>query len=195
LERAFFPPPLVALAEEARASVEAERQRLAAEEEARREREREAAQEQAVAEEPEEPEEAPPPVEASAPLRLRPEASGFIDLVEQRSWGLAAGVTVGSGMLEGSARVLFGDSLGVELDAGLVFGSGPFRPRVALRGTVVPGLEGGAGFGGGAVVGGRLALSPQLTALVDVGAEYFSVPSGYNNVVVMASAGLGFNLL
>lgn len=189
VDPSLFPPELVTQEEVARANVEAEhlrerlaeRERLAAQEAEQRKREQEVKQ--------------APPAQVAAPLRLRPEASGFIEGVQKR-WGLGAGLTVGSGALEGSARALIGENtVGIQLEGGWLFGGGAFQPRVGLRGTVVPGLMGQAAFGGGAVVGGRLALSPRFTALLDVGADYFVAPEGYQNFVVMASAGLGFNLL
>jgi tetratricopeptide (TPR) repeat protein len=170
VDPALFPPELVELEKKARAEVKAE-----------------------PAQPPSAPDAETPStdVEASSPWRLRPEATGFVDVVDRRSWGLTAGLTLGGGPLEGSARVVLGRQVGVELEAGYLFGTGVFQPRVAVRGTSVPGLE---LWGGGAVVGGRLALSPRLTALVDVGAEYFSARTGYEQFVLVASVGLGFNL-
>jgi tetratricopeptide (TPR) repeat protein len=192
VDPALFPPELVTLERQARENVaseqekarQAERERIAAEAE-RLKREAEARQPPPVSEE---------PARVATPWRLRPEATGFVEAVEKQ-WGLGAGLTVGGGALEGSARLLIGDNLGAQLEAGYLFGEGAFQPRVGLRGTLVPGLDGSMAFGGGAVVGGRLALSPRFTALLDVGAEYFSAPSGYQDVVVVVSAGLGFNLL
>jgi hypothetical protein len=173
MDPALFPPELVELAEKARADVKAE----------------------AKTGEPVK----PPPVEeppvadevAASTWRLRPEATGFVDVLNRQSWGLAAGLTLGEGPLEGTVRAVLGRQVGVELEAGYLFGTGAFQPRVAVRGTFVPGLE---LWGGGAMVGGRLALSPQLTVLVDVGAEVFSERTGYEQLVPMISAGLGYNL-
>ena len=84
---------------------------------------------------------------------------------------------------------------GLELDAGLVFGSGFLQPRVAGRLTAALGLDEGPGVGVGGAVGVRLALSPQLSALADFGVVgLVSAPSGYKPWLFMLSAGVGFNL-
>jgi hypothetical protein len=195
VDPALFPPELISLEQQARDSVElererarlqTERERLAALEAERLKREAEARKQ--------EPPASTEPAQVSAPWRLRPEALGFIEGVEKR-WGLGAGLTVGSGALEGSARVLIGDNLGAQLEAGYLFGRGALQPRVGVRGTLVPGLDGDIAFGGGPVVGGRLALSPRFTVLLDAGGEFFAAPTGYQELVVTVSAGLGFNLL
>ncbi|MFL5356020.1 tetratricopeptide repeat protein [Archangium sp.] len=222
VDPAIFPPELVELEKDVRgklqatrppvapdqaekdrlAALEAERLKREQEEAERLEREREAAHKPPVVVEqrPVEPESQGPESEDEAPstFRLRPEVVGFGDIAGQlssgkSSVGLAAGLTVGSGLFEGSARALLGDHPAVELDAALVFGQGFFQPRVGLRGTLVPGLS-STGFGGGVVLGARLALSSRLIALVDVSAQKFSVPEGYRNFAVTGAAGVGFNL-
>lgn len=220
VDPARFPPALVEMEKQLRARLapppvepsQAEKDRLAAleadrlrreqEEAERLEREQEAAHKPPVVVEqrPVEPEPQGPESEDEAPstFRLRPEVVGFGDVAGQlssgkSSVGVAAGLTVGSGLFEGSARALFGDNPAVEVDAALVFGQGFFQPRVGLRGTWVPGLS-STGYGGGVVLGARLGLSSRFIALVDVSAQKFSVPEGFRDFAVMGSAGLGFNL-
>ncbi|WP_309892532.1 hypothetical protein [Archangium sp.] len=203
-----FPPDFVALADLARKTVETERfreearaqeaeqERLAAEAERRR-RELEALQQ------------VPEPVETQAvsSFRVRPELVGFGDFKDGTALGMAVGVTVGRGPLEGTVRALIGNPhIGWEAEAGVVFGSWAFQPRVSVRGILMPGIEVPDTRNPGAVqsavrsglagaVGGRLALSPRVTALMDVGYGWlFGMPAQYNKHVVMASAGLGFNL-
>jgi len=72
---------------------------------------------------------------------------------------------------------------------------------VSVRGLLVPGIEVPesaepvARFGFAGAVGGRLALSSRVTVLADVGYGWlFGMPAKYNNHVVVASAGVGFNL-
>ncbi|WP_375770805.1 hypothetical protein NR798_07865 [Archangium gephyra] len=220
VDPALFPPELVELELKVRERLNAERLRqeaeqaelnriAAAEEAARRKREQEEAARDRVTdgwprEEPQGPVSAAPP---ASPFRLRPEAlvfsdvSGFIPPTSRSSIGFGLGLSAGIGMFDGSARALIGNrSLGVELDAGLLFGNGAFQPRLGLRGTVVPFFEGGGiAIGGGGSLGARLALSPAFTALVDVSYQGFAVPenqqSAYRSFVVVGSAGLGFNLL
>ncbi len=179
----LFPPEFVVLAAEARKRVEAERQPPP------RVPDRT-------------PEEGPTPTEdpfaqdeepaAAGRSRLLPEVFGFLDPVG-KAVGLGGGVTYGSGSFEVGARVLLGDQLGAGAQVGFVLGDGAFRPHLALRGTAIPGLS---AYGGGPVVGARLALGSSLTALVDVGAGLFKVSDdGYRSFVVTASAGLGFDLL
>lgn len=197
-------PPEPDQAEKERlAALEAERLEREQEEAERLERERQAAANKppvVVEQRPEEPEPQGPGSEEEAPstFRLRPEVIGFGDIAGQlssgqSSAGLAAGLTVGGGLFEGSARALLGKHPAVEVDAALVFGQGFFQPRVGLRGTLVPGLS-STGYGGGVVLGARLALSSRFVALVDVSAQKFSVPEGFRDFTVTGSAGLGFNL-
>jgi hypothetical protein len=124
-------------------------------------------------------------------VRLRPEATGFIDMTGRPAWGLTAGGTVGLGSLDATARLVLGRQLGLALEGGWLFGGGGLQPRVALRFTSVPGLQ---MLGGGAVVGARLALPPQLIALADVSAEYLTARPGYEQFILAASLGLGFEL-
>jgi tetratricopeptide (TPR) repeat protein len=190
----LFPPAFVALAEKARATAEAQRKeqekkRLEAErlEQERRERE------EALARQQEQPEPEPEPTEeAKAPVQLRPDVFGFVDAAG-KSVGLGGGMTLGLGMVDVNARVLLGTKVGVGGEVGVLLGSGPVQPRLALRGTAVP----GAAAGGGGVVGLRLGASDRLTVLLDVGAEYFSVDDKdlYRSFVLTSSAGVGFDLL
>lgn len=214
-----FPPALVEMEKEVRGKLQAarppepaqaEKERLAALEAERLERERKEAERlarerEAAAHKPpvvveQHPVEPVPEEEQEAPstFRLRPEVVGFTDVAGRlssgaSSVGLAAGLTVGGGLFEGSARALLGDHVAVEMDAALVFGQGFFQPRVGLRGTLVPGLS-STGYGGGVVLGARLGLSSRVVALVDVSAQKFSVPAGIRDFTVTGSAGLGFNL-
>jgi hypothetical protein len=132
-----------------------------------------------------------------SPFRLRPEAVAFLEPVG-RTWGLAAGLTFGTHSVEGTGRVLLGGSLAYELEGGLLFGEGSLRPRLGLRGTLVPDRE---IFGAGVMLGGRWALSPRFTALADLGVEFFATlspnvpPEQSRSLVVLLSVGLGFNLL
>jgi hypothetical protein len=223
VDPALFPPELVELEQEVRTKMDpeqqqAERERLAAEEarrqqeaaaaeEARRQQELAAAEEarrQQAEEEARRQQElaaqqqVTAPVEPSSRWRLRPEATGFVD-VRGRSWGPAAGLTFGYGAVEGSARAVFGDSMTYELEGGVVFGSGFFQPRLALRGSVIPRAR---IVGAGAMVGARLNLSPRFVVLTDVGAVFFrqtsAPPEGLPPATpfgLLATVGLGFNLL
>lgn len=200
----LFPPDFVAMAEEARASVEAqqrqaERQRQEVErqrQEAERQRlesERRAREEAEARTKPKQP---PPPevvAEASAPLRLRPDVFGFVDALG-KSAGMGGGLTLGLGSVDMSARVLMGTRVGVGAEVGLLLGSGAVQPRLALRGTAVPGAS---AYGGGAVAGLRLAATNRLTFLLDVGAEYLTVQDKnlYRTFALTSSAGVGFDLL
>ncbi len=197
-----FPPNFVALAEKARATVEteelrkqteaakAEQERLAAEAERRR-REAEALQQAQgpqgeVTEEPEEP-------RVASAFRVRPELFGYVDAFGTGAKGFGFGATVGYGGVEAVARVLPAPDgrWGVGGEVGYVFGQGIVQPRIAVRGTSVVGV--GGGLGGS--VGARLTLVPQLTVLADFGAERFFVdPKRYQEVVLVGSAGVGFNL-
>ena len=210
VDPALFPPELVELDRTVRGPIEAERLREEAEaaerkrlatEAAERERlERERQARLPVSGEGKGPGSASP----AAAFRLRPEVVGFGDVsgwVRLReeagppSFGGAVGLTFGRGWLEGSARALLGAHVALEVEVGAVLGTGVFAPRVALRGTVLPVIEGTRAYGGGVVVGGRLALSSRFTALVDVSGQLFDVPAGYRSVALMGSVGLGFNLL
>jgi len=132
-----------------------------------------------------------------SPFRLRPEAGAFLAPVG-RTWGLSAGLTFGGQSVEGTGRVLLGSSLAYELEAGLLFGEGALRPRLGLRGTLVPDRD---VFGAGLMLGGRWALSPRFTALADIGVEFFATlspdvpPEQSRSLAVLLSVGLGFNLL
>jgi hypothetical protein len=171
----LFPPAFVAIAERARERVEAEHQ-------ARAQAEAQAAR---------------PPVtalqEAGQPpgsTRLRPEVFGFVEPVGG-AYGFGGGLSLGLGALELSARVLLGAELAVGAEAGLLLGSGTVRPRLALRGTLIPGLS---GYGGGVVAGVRLAAGQRITLLADVGAEYLKVPATYRGLAMTGSVGVGFEL-
>ncbi len=228
VDPALFPPELVELerlvragleterlrkeAEEAeRLAAEAERERLAAEAE-RRQREAEALQ-QTPLDPPQEVQDDVDSPEAPSTARLRLEAITFTDLRgfarPRPSMGAGVGITLGSGMVEGTLRVLGGNSPALELEGGLVFGRGAFQPRVGVRATGIGPLkkdpstpeskETTVGGGLGAVVGARLALSPRFTAMVDVGLQGFRYqevsPGTYRDWSVLASAGLGFDVL
>jgi hypothetical protein len=195
----LFPPDFVALADKARSRaegkrqeerqrLEAERQRLEAE---RLEAERLAREEaearngdQNPLDEGEEP---------SSPVRFRPDVFGYVDAVGKRI-GLGGGLTLGLGMVDVNARVLMGERVGMGAELGLLFGDGMVQPRLALRGTAVPGAK---AYGGGAVAGVRLAASDRLTFLLDLGAEYLAVKNTntYRTFVLTSTAGVGFDLL
>lgn len=198
----LFSPDFVAMAEKARKNAESQRQELAVkrlEEERRRlaqERERleqeRRAQAQGVSP-PQRPAEHPPAAEESKPVKLRPEVFGFVDPLG-KSTGLGGALTLGLGGVDVSARVLVGDNMGFGAEVGLLLGSGVMQPRLALRGTAVPGAQ---AYGGGGVVGLRLKPMERFTFLVDVGAEYLKVqdPSEYRSFVLSGSAGVGFDVL
>jgi hypothetical protein len=197
----LFPPDFVALADKARASAEAkrleadrqrqeaERQRLEAE---RLEAERKAREEaeargddQVIPEDETE--------EPSNPMRLRPDVFGYVDALG-RSAGVGGGLTLGIGMVDVNARVLMGSRLGMGAELGVLLGDGMVQPRLAVRGTAVPGAS---AYGGGAVAGVRLAASERLTFLLDLGAEYLAVEDthAYRTFVLTSTAGVGFDLL
>jgi tetratricopeptide (TPR) repeat protein len=211
VDPALFPPELVDLELKVRAQLEVERRRqeaeqaelnriAAVEDAARRKREQEEAarnqnQEQvAPVDEPQVTAAVPAEPVSTLRLRLRPEVTGYIDMWAKGSRGFSMGATLGFGALETSARLLPGPDgrWGLSLDVGYLFGRGMFQPRVALRGTGVVGV----GVGGGAAVGARLTPLPWFTWLVDVGIEKYSVSDGtrYQDVTLVASTGLGFNL-
>jgi hypothetical protein len=141
-------------------------------------------------------------------FRLRPELTGYGDVGAALSGGRLAmggalGLTIGGGPLEATVRTLAGgERWAWELEAGYLFGTGAFQPRVALRGTLFPKVgataenpDGDARFGIGAAVGGRLALSRQVSLLMDVGGEVLlDAPSPYNATLIVISAGVGYNL-
>ena len=220
VDPALFPPELVELDRTVRGPIEAERLREEAEAAERKRLATEAAERERLATEAAERErlererqarlpvsgegKGPGSASPAAAFRLRPEVVGFGDVsgwVRLReeagppSFGGAVGLTFGRGWLEGSARALLGAHVALEVEVGAVLGTGVFAPRVALRGTVLPVIEGTRAYGGGVVVGGRLALSSRFTALVDVSGQLFDVPAGYRSVALMGSVGLGFNLL
>lgn len=178
VDPALFPPDFVALATEARKQVEAERPPTPGDE-------RPGAPEDPFARGSEEP-------ASSGRSRLLPEVFGFLDPVG-KAVGVGGGVTYGTGSFEVGARVLLGDQLGAGAQVNYVLADGAFRPHLGLRATAIPGLS---AYGGGPVVGARLALGSSLTVLADVGAELFTVSEeGYRSFVVSASVGLGFDLL
>ncbi|QRK12766.1 hypothetical protein JQX13_23665 [Archangium violaceum] len=216
VDSALFPPELVELEKVVRSRLQAERLREEAEQ---AERERLAAAEEAERRRREQEAQLPPSVEpgsagelqgtASTPspstIRLRPELTGYSDAAGalsggKVSFGLGLGLTVGGGPVEGTVRALpGGERWAWELEAGYLFGTGAFQPRVALRGTLFPRgtveTSDGSWVGIGGALGGRLALSPQLTLLADVGAEYLvNAPARYNGGVFVISAGVGYNL-
>ncbi|MFY0525742.1 tetratricopeptide repeat protein [Archangium gephyra] len=208
VDPALFPPELVDLELKVRAQIEVERRRqeaeqaelnrIAAQEDAeRRRREQEQAARDQLAEMPRDEVPGPAPVEpSSSALRLRPEVTGFVDMLGQGSRGFGVGATLGFGALDTSARLLPGPEgrWGLSLDVGYLFGRGMFQPRVGLRGTGVLGV----GVGGGAVVGVRLTPLPWFTWLLDVGIEKYRVrvsdQDRFRDVTLVASTGLGFNL-
>ncbi len=199
----LFPPDFVALADKARASAELKRkalaererqeverqrreaERLEAERKAREEAERRAQQDEIREDDEEE--------EPSNPMRLRPDLFGYVDALGKRG-GVGGGLTVGLGMVDLNARVLMGTRVGMGAEVGVLFGTGAVQPRLAVRGTAVPGAS---AYGGGAVAGVRLAATDRLTFLLDLGAEYLSVEdtNAYRTFVLTSSAGVGFDLL
>lgn len=203
----LFPPDFVALADKARSKAEARRkeerqrqeaerqrqeaerlrleaERLEAERRAREEAEARNGDQNPLEDEGEEP---------SNPMRLRPDVFGYVDAVG-KSIGVGGGLTLGLGMVDVNARVLMGSHVGMGAELGLLLGSGMVQPRLALRGTAVPGAS---AYGGGAVAGVRLAASDRLTFLLDLGAEYLSVEdtNAYRTFVLTSTAGVGFDLL
>jgi hypothetical protein len=197
----LFPPDFVALADKARASAEAKRleadrqrqeaerqrleaERLEAERKAREEAEARGRDEDIPEDETEEP---------SSPMRLRPDVFGYVDALG-RSAGVGGGLTLGIGMVDVNARVLMGNRVGMGAELGVLLGDGMVQPRLAVRGTAVPGAS---AYGGGAVAGVRLAASERLTFLLDLGAEYLAVEdtNAYRTFVLTSTAGVGFDLL
>ncbi|MDY7229598.1 tetratricopeptide repeat protein [Hyalangium rubrum] len=169
-----FPPELVALAEVIRQQVEAER--TFAEREAALQRAREEALQRI-----------PPP----AHLYLRPEALGLFEAVG-RVWTVGAGASVRRESLEGSVRVLIGNPPTFHLQGGVLPGRGDWRPFLGLRAVMVPGLD---SYGVGPVAGGRVALPAGLTAVLDLGADYFFTHrADRHRFAVTVQAGLGFDL-
>ncbi|OJT17896.1 hypothetical protein BO221_43665 [Archangium sp. Cb G35] len=222
VDPALFPPRLVELELKVRERLNAERLRqeaeqaelnriAAAEEAERRKREQEEAarNQQAQVGTVDEPQ-VPAPAGPVSTFRLRPEITGYGDVGAalsggQLAMGGALGLTIGGGPLEATVRTLAGgERWAWELEAGYLFGTGAFQPRVALRGTLFPDVGkvtaenpngGGARFGIGAAVGGRLALSRQLSLLMDVGGEVLlNAPEPYNATLIVISAGVGYNL-
>jgi hypothetical protein len=196
----LFPPDFVALADKARSKAEAKREEERQRQEAERlrlEAERQEAERRAREEaEARNREENPPDDEGEEPsnsMRLRPDVFGYVDAVGKRI-GVGGGLTLGLGMVDVNARVLMGDHMGMGAELGLLFGSGLVQPRLALRGTAVPGAS---AYGGGAVAGVRLAASDRLTFLLDLGAEYLAVEdtNAYRTFVLTSTAGVGFDLL
>jgi hypothetical protein len=197
----LFPPDFVALADRARAKAEAKRQEERQRQEAERQRleaerleaERKAREEAEARngnQNPPEEEEGEGPSDS---MRLRPDVFGYVDAVGKRI-GVGGGLTLGLGMVDLNARVLMGTRVGMGAELGLLFGSGMVQPRLALRGTAVPGAS---AYGGGAVAGVRLAASNRLTFLLDLGAEYLAVEdtNAYRTFVLTSTAGVGFDLL
>ncbi|QRN95812.1 hypothetical protein JRI60_43340 [Archangium violaceum] len=194
-----FPPAFVKLAAQARKTVEAEQLAQAEAKEAEEKRLAEEAEQrrrdaEARRSRPEADVRTPAEPEATASFRLRPEVTGYVDMLGQGSRGFAVGATAGYGALEAGVRLLPGpeNHWGVGLELGVLFGKGMLQPRLALRGTGVMGV----GVGGGGVVGVRLTPVPLFTLMADVGVEGFKVSDAslYRGVVLVASAGVGFNL-
>ncbi|WP_224245108.1 hypothetical protein [Hyalangium gracile] len=198
----LFPPDFVALAEKARKGVEEQRQAVEnkrlEEERQRQEAERQRLEAERLAREQEEarknpPEDTPTEDEEAKPVQLRPELFGFVDPLGKGA-GVGGALTVGLGAMDLNARVLMGDNPGFGAEVGLLLGAGTVQPRLALRGTAVPGAS---AYGGGAVAGLRLAPASRITLLLDVGAEYLKVEDSnqYRSFVLTSSAGVGFDLL
>lgn len=184
VDPALFPPEFVVLAAQARQHVASARQKSP---------ETKDPQDAVAAS----PWETPEVTEEPAPTSSRrswllPEVFGFMDPAG-KSVGVGGALTYGRGSFEVGARALLGDEVAAGLQVGFVLGSGASRPHLGLRVTAIPGLS---AYGGGPVVGARIALGTRLTALVDVGAELFSVSDeNYRSGVLTASLGLGFDLL
>jgi tetratricopeptide (TPR) repeat protein len=198
----LFPPDFVALADKARQGVEAQRQeteRKRQEEEQRAEAERQRleaerrAREEAEAQANKPPPPPPSDEESSSPAHLGPEVFGFLDPLGKGAFGVGGALTLGLGGMDLKARALLGKHPGFGAEVGFLLGNGMVQPRLALRGTAVPGSH---AYGGGAVAGLRLAPSNRLIFLIDVGGEYLKVQdsSQYHSFVLTSSAGVGFNL-
>ncbi len=193
-----FPPDLVEMATAARNQVESEKLTAQANAERERREAEEAARRESEARQPPPPldvqVQAPAEPEVASSFRLRPEVTGYVDMLGQGSRGFAVGATAGYGALEAGVRLLPGPEKhwGVGVEVGVLFGKGIFQPRLALRGTGIMGV----GVGGGGAVGVRLTPVPVLTLMADFGAEGFKVSdtSLYRRAVLVASAGVGFNL-
>jgi hypothetical protein len=169
-----FPPELVEFAGRIHQQAETERQ-LAA---------REAALQRAR-------EEARLRAALGAPQALRPEVFGLLE-ARDRQWLWGAGGTFRRKLLEGSVHVLMGDPPVFQLQGGLLPGAGAVRPFLGLRASVLPGIQ---TYGGGPILGGRIALPGGLVGLVDLGADYFFARrEDRQRFALTVQAGLGFEL-
>jgi tetratricopeptide (TPR) repeat protein len=221
VDPALFPPELVEMEQKVRALVEQrqrkeaeaaerERQRQEAELAEQRRKEQEEADRNRVDVGPREDLQGKAPSEPVSAFRLRPELTGYSDAAglvtgSEVTFGPAVGLTAGVGPVEATVRALVGDKRWAwELEAGYLFGTGAFQPRLSVRATLFPGVGappendpngGGASFGFGGAVGGRLALSPRFSLLADVGGEYLPGASeAFNSTVFVISAGVGYSL-
>lgn len=190
VDAVLFPPELVALAEAIRQRVETER------EYARKEAERERlGREEALRR--------PPPAAPAPPAYLRPEVLGLYEALNPHPQvTVGAGLAYHQGPLEGTARMWIGSDPAsspprfiptFQLQGGVLLGSGAFRPHLGLQAILVPGAP---SYGGGAVAGLRVSLPKGFVALVDVGVALFFVTADdtYQDIALMAQAGLGFDL-
>ncbi|MCY1074597.1 tetratricopeptide repeat protein [Archangium lansingense] len=225
VDPSLFPPRLVELElevrerlkierlrEEAEKAEQAELNRIAAAEDAeRRKREQEAAARNPAQVEPQGELQDTATAQPASSFRLRPELTGYSDVAGaftpggKLSIGPAVALTAGVGPVEATVRTLIGkERWAWELEAGYLFGTGAFQPRLSVRSTLFPGIGeppaddpngGGARFGFGGAVGGRLALTPQLTLLADVGGELLvGASETFNGGVFVISAGVGYSL-
>lgn len=127
---------------------------------------------------------------ATRSLRLQGGAFGFGD-VYARSVGAGATVGISWSKLDASARLLIGPNVGAGVEVGFRFLDTMVTPRIAVRGTAVPGI----GVVGGGLVGGlRADLATHLFATVDVALEGYLVPDDYSALAVPVTAGLHFSL-
>lgn len=220
VDPALFPPELVEMERKVRAIVEQrqrqeaeaaelERQRQEAELAEQRRKEQEEEDRNRVVVGPRDDLQGTASAEPASSFRLRPELTGYSDAAglltgSKVTMGPALGLTAGVGPVEATVRTLVGNRWAWELEAGYLFGTGAFQPRLSVRATLFPGVGappendpngGGASFGFGGAVGGRLALTPRLALLADVGGEYLPGASEqFNSGVFVISAGVGYSL-
>ena len=188
----IFDPDLVALSEQIRA--QEDEKRLA--ESVRKEAEaRMPPASSVVVKDPPEPD-----AEASA-VELRVGLFALSDLapLTERKPAHATGALTVSALIqrfEAGLRVLPGHSWGIGADAGYLFGSGSFAPRLGARFTLYPSLVDGAGvtgagFGVGAVLGVRYNVLEFLALAADVSGELNRTPDEtiYNGYSLVLAGG------
>lgn len=186
-----FVPDLVALAQKAEFEVREEQ---------------EAARAQLEQQQPESSTTAPPEVpapaptevarvaegEPAAPFAVRAGVQGFTDVMGQRSVGVLALIGASAGSVDGALRIILGQHPAFGVEAAYVLSRGGVQPRLGLRGSVLPFLEGGVGFGGGPFAGVRIPVASSLAVRADAAVEALSVRAPYQPLAVLLSVGVDF---